>query len=105
MRQQILSAKGLDAQHETDSVQEVWLPLVPHEVVVGDAVRVASSCLDDSQPRRSLSLGLRGIIKNIDADGDFELLFDDVESNWIFRKRSSLLLRRTCMATILHEID
>ena len=42
-RQKVQSAKGLDLLHEKKYEQEVWIPLVPHEVAVGDEINKDTS--------------------------------------------------------------
>ena len=59
----------------------------------------------NSEPRRLLSSGVRGNIQAIDADGDFHLKCESGESAWIFRARSTLLLKLVGMSTIAHEFE
>ena len=70
---------------------------------MGDKVRVANDCYDDSEPRRPLASGSEGRIETIDSEGDFEIEFNGAQPFWIFRQRSSMLLRHTCMESILMQ--
>ena len=105
MSQKILSADNANKLPATGSKQDLWISVLPHEVTVGDEICVASDSVDDLNPRRPLPYGSRGFVKNIDADGDFELQLDDAKPYWIFRERLSVLRRRTCIDTILHEFN
>ena len=83
---------------------EILVPMRPHEASVGDTIRVAIDCYDDTEPRCFLSEGFQGYIQSIDADGDFELSIDG-RLYWMFRDRLNLISRRTSMANILHEFQ
>ena len=106
MRDKINSLKKFDAPH-SDCLpsDDLWMPCKPTELIIGDRIRVASDCYDDSDPRRPLKCGTCGTIKSIDADGDFEITFDGVKSFWIFRDRCSVLLRHTSMENLFLEFS
>ena len=65
---------------------------IARNLIIGDRIRVASDCQDDSDPRRPLKYGTCGTIKSIDCDGDFEITFDGFKSFW-HRREMALVIK------------
>jgi len=86
---------------------EIWVPFdtVVH-ATAGRRVIVFADCLDDSDPRLSLSANTYGVISSIDADGDLECAFSNTAvTSYFFKERLDVLRCVATMQSIVEECD
>lgn len=86
---------------------EIWVLFDTNvDATAGQRVIVFADCLDDSDPRLSLSANTYGVISSIDADGDLECTFSSTaETAWIFKDRLHVLRCVATMQSIVEECD
>ena len=66
---------------------------------------VCRDCLDDSEPRLTLSAWVPASLAQIDSEGDYQLSFEsDARLAWIFKDRVSLLRKLIRMQTVLDDL-
>ena len=101
-----ISASGLLApQEQLLPNTGIWIPFGPLDrISIGISITVCRDCFDDSVPPFPLRAFCPGYIEQIDADGDFAIRFENIDSIvWIWKDRRSLFRKGTSVQSFYDE--